>query len=520
MSNQKKQTQNNAVKQTEKSQESKERIQDKNQQSQVSVEKKSVDKKVADNKVEQQADNKNIDSKKVSQQDNKNTNQDAKQDTKKDVKEDIKKDNKENKESNKVEKTPEPKAQPQKSQEVNKLDNKPANRPINQTINKAADKEPAKNKGNLVAILALLLGVAGTGLGAYSFNELRMLKTSTNNSTDIEAQLLSLSEKINGLEQNSQTNELKQQLANLVKQQAALQENTETINNRIAQVEQMQNGLSKSVATDIDTALNARMGAVDTLLAKVKDIELGQQGLSKNLNEVSAGGQAVNSAEMEKQEVGYLLRMANYKIQSEGDVIAATGLLKMVESKLLAANEGKPDGLIDSVREKLIQLSGVKTVDNADLINELKAISKAIPQLAVKANTAQKATTGSSSQEQKSEEKNNSLLQKTMDVITSGVKYTPKDPSKINISAETALIEKRLMQADIKTAELAIQSHNKVLLAQSIQSIKESLDKYFTNDTIANYINTKLSQLSQSQLDTVLPDLSGLVKQFQATQAQ
>ncbi len=375
--------------------------------------------------------------------------------------------------------------------------------------------EQPQKKSGLGTALAILLGIAGTGLGAYSFNELRMLKTNMGGSNDITAQLTGLTDKVSGLEKSANTAELKKQLAELSKQHTAFQEAEERFNERVSKVEQMQTGLSKSVATDIDTALKSRLGAVDTLLAKVKDIELGQQGLSKNLTEVTAAKKAAEAAGMQRQEVAYLLRMANYKLQNEGDVAAATGLLKMAEDKLLAASNGQADKMVDAVREKLIQLSGVKVVDNDALIAELKAVSKAIPQLVVKTDKPAPATDKATT-----ETKDDSVFAQIGSVIASGVKYTPKDPSKIDISSETILIEKRLMQADIKTAELAIRSHNKVLLSQSLQSVKESLGKYFSSDETANTINSKLTALSQSQLETVLPDLSDLVKQFQATQVQ
>lgn len=410
------------------------------------------------------------------------------------------------------------------SKEEKKTETKPqptvSTKPTPQPARASRAEEPQK-KGSLGVALALLLGVAGTGLGAYSFNELRMLKTNIGGGSDIKTQLTGLTDKVSGLEKSANTAELKKQLAELTKQQAAVKEAEERFNERVSKVEQMQTGLSKSVATDIDTALKSRLGAVDTLLAKVKDIELGQQGLSKNLNEVTAAKKAAEAAGMQRQEVAYLLRMANYKLQNEGDVVAATGLLKMAENKLLAANDGQADKMVDTVREKLIQLSGVKVVDNDALIAELKAVSKAIPQLVVKTNKpAQSADTSTDKGGKKAEAKDDSVFAQIGSVIASGVKYTPKDPSKIDISSETILIEKRLMQADIKTAELAIRSHNKVLLSQSLQSVKESLGKYFANDETANTINSKLTALSQSQLETVLPDLSDLAKQFQATQVQ
>ncbi len=80
------------------------------------------------------------------------------------------------------------------------------------------------------------------------------------------------------------------------------------------------------------------------------------------------------------------------------------------------------------------------------------------------------------------------------------------------------LIEKRLMQADLRTAELAVRSQNQVLLAESLRSVHDSLDKYFAQDSTAEAINKALAAIEQRKLETVLPDLSPLVKQFEGRQ--
>lgn len=379
-----------------------------------------------------------------------------------------------------------------------------------QQINYAPSEK--KSGGGMLAGLALLLGVAGTGLGAYSFNELRTLKAGVG--SDVEAKISGLDGKIAELAKADPAAAVKGQLDELGSRQKAFAAAEERFNQRIAAVEQMQKGLSQSVKQDIDTALSAKMGAVDSLLAKVKDIELGQKGLTKNLSESNAAASAVNVVAMQQQEVGYLLRMADYKLQSEGDVLGASGLLKVAESKLLATNEGKADALVDAVREKIIQLSGVKPIDTNALVGQLKSISGDVANLQAKPTSAEKAA------EPSAEKTDDNALGKLTAIIASGVKYTPKDPSKIDVSAETVLIEKRLMQADIKTAELAVQSHNKVLLASSVQSMNDSLDKFFADDATAKSIRKALAAVSQSELETVMPDLSGLVKQFEATQAQ
>lgn len=385
----------------------------------------------------------------------------------------------------------------------------------------AGDGEPQK-KSNLVAGLALILGVVGTGLGAYAFNEIRTLK-STSSTQDLQSQLTALDGKVVALSKDDAVAALKQQIADLNSQQAAFKAAEDGFNTRIATLEQIQKGLTKSVQNDVDAALSAKMTAVDDLVAKVKDkvkdIELGQQGLSKNLTQMSAASDAIRTKGMAKQEVGYLLRMANYKLQSEGDVTGALGLLRMAKDQLTAANEGKTDAVIDAIRTKEIQLSGVTPVDTNQLIASLKDVSKTIPNLKIKLPKA--AESNDVADDKGADEASEpDLLNRIGSVITSGVKFTPADPDQINITAETILIEKRLMQADVKTAEFAVQSHNSVLLAESIDSIQKSLNKYFADDATAKSVKAALNNISNSELKTQLPDLSELVRQFEASQTK
>ncbi len=407
----------------------------------------------------------------------------------------------------------EPKKPEVKKAEPAKSANKAATKP-KQIIKKAPPEK--KQSGKLGVSLAMLLGLVGTGLGAYSFNELRLLKDNVGDGASYSQKVSAAEAEINTLKtalasSGKEVETLKGQLNALLGQEKMLVAGVKQFDARIAQVEQMQRGLGKAVKADVQKALDSRMTAVKTLLGKVKEIELSQKGLSKNLTEVSAAGQAVSASGVNKQEVGYLLRMANYKIQSEGDVHGATGLLKIAENKLLASNDGVVTPLVESVREKLIQLSGVKVVDEHALLSQLASVSQDIAQLNAKVT---QATASSVSDNQSAAEKQG-LLDKVTSIVASGVKFTPKDPSKIDISSETVLIEKRLLQADVKTAELAVRSRDKVLLASSIQSIKAGVGKYFAADAVAQRIEQSLNAVLQSELNTVLPDLSGLVSQFE-----
>lgn len=364
-----------------------------------------------------------------------------------------------------------------------------------------------KKGGGLMTTLALLTGVAGTGIGVYNYDQIRQLSTN-NPATAITDQLTAVENKISQLG-GQNTDELAKQLTSKLSALSQLTKtNEKKVIERLSAVEQTQNGLSKTLQGDLNKTLDTRLNEVNALLQKIDQIELAQKGITQNLNQVTAAGEAVTAKGMAKQEVGYLLRMANYKIQSEADAEGAAGLLKIAEDKLLLLNEGKIDPMIEAIRQKFIQLQGVKPVDSNTLIGELKQLSGIIPNLTPR--PAEASATANDNAEQSGD-----LFSKVGNIIASGVQYTPNDPSKIDISAETILIEKRLMQADIRTAELAVRSQNGILLAETLNSIRANLDKYFANDDTAKSIRATLADIEQQKLETVLPNLGSLVDQFE-----
>lgn len=366
-----------------------------------------------------------------------------------------------------------------------------------------------KKSGGAAVFLALLLGVAGTGLGAYSFNELRTLKASQSTTTDYATKLAAIESQLQEL---GKADNSEQQISELLSHVKALKTAEAGLSERIALVEQTQGGTAKNISQTVEQQLAAMNTTIQSVQEQVAHVTLGQQGLVKNISEVTAGSEAVTESGMAKQEVGYLLRMADYKLASERDVTGAAGLLQMAADRLLATHQGQSNALIDAIRAKIIQLQGITMTDENGLLIQLGQISRDIPLLVVKSNqptTDSATTTGAPS---------HNALDKITAVIASGVKYTPKDPNRIDISAETILIEKRLMQADVKTAEFAIRSHNKTLLSESFRSIRDSLDKSFADNETATAIKTTLTAIEQSELTVVLPHLSGLVKQFEQAQ--
>ncbi|PID61285.1 MAG: hypothetical protein CR974_04315 [Gammaproteobacteria bacterium] len=370
-----------------------------------------------------------------------------------------------------------------------------------------AAPEPAK-KGGLVPVLALLTGIAGTGLGVYNFDLMR--KSNDNSEVKaLTAQVKTLEDKLAALNTGGNTQALEKKLsAQIAKATASAKADNGKFNQRLSAIEQTQNGLTKTLQGDVKATLDKRLAEINELLKKVDQMELTQKGISQNLRQAVAAGEAVTAEGMAKQEISYLLRMADYKVENEGDAESAAGLLEIAEKKLLLLNKGKSDKMVENIRQRYIQLRGVKAVDSNAIIADLRKLSATIPNLKAKPSEQVVETV------KVVEDKDGGMLATIGNAIASGVKYTPNDPSKIDISAETVLIEKRLMQADIRTAELAVRSENGVLLAETLSSLRAALDKYFADDATAKSIKATLANIEKQKLETVLPDLSSLAEQF------
>lgn len=387
---------------------------------------------------------------------------------------------------------------------------KPEPTKTNPPSNQPKPAPAAKKSGGAGVMLALLLGLAGTGLGAYSFNELRTLKAA-NAANDSAAKFAAIEEKLKGVEKLD-ANAAKQQISELLSQVNALKASETGFNERMAKIEQAQDGVVKNITSTVEQQLAAMGETVKAVQDKVDDVQMGQQGLVKNMNEVTAGQDAMLADGMAKQEVAYLVRMADLKLTNERDVAGATGLLQMAADRLLAANKGQTTADVDAIRAKIVQLQGAKTVDENALLGQLADVSRDIPQLVVK--SAKPAANNSEAKQSAPE----STFDKLTSVLTSGVKYTPKDPDQVNVTAETVLIEKRLMQADVKTAEFAVRSHNKTLLSESFRSIRDKLAANFADNETAQKIKTTLAAIEKAELSEALPSVSGLVEQLEQAQ--
>ncbi len=372
--------------------------------------------------------------------------------------------------------------------------------------------EPAK-KGGLVTVLALLTGLAGTGIGVYNYDLAR--KAHAGNSTAaLEAKIAELEKKLGSVSADSAkaATEATQAIDAQVKEALAKVSNAvkaeqEGVNKRLSQVEQLQNGLSKTLKGDLKNTLDKRLNEVSALLNKVDQIELTQKGISQNVQEMVAAKDALTAEGMAKQEISYLVRMAEYKTAYEGDVVSARGLLKIAKDKLLLLTKGQRDTRVGTLEQAIQLLDGVERESNDVVISQIKALAENVNKLKPK--------------EIKGEGKSISASDDTwgkieMLLVSGGMKIIPGDPNNIDITAETGLVEKRFLQIDLFTAELAIRSQNLTLLGSTLDSINKRIDTFFAADDNAKAIKAAIDKIKTQRLKVTLPDLSKVVELFKA----
>ncbi len=367
----------------------------------------------------------------------------------------------------------------------------------------------AAKKGGLVPALALLTGIAGTALGVYNYDQIRRLGDSETTEA-LKTQIATLEEQVKSLSSaNKAVSEsaAKQVVAAISKAEQASKAQQDSVNQRLSKVEQLQNGLAKTLQGDLKNTLDQRLNEVNALLNKVDQMELKQKGIAQNLAQMVAAEDATSAEGMAKQEIAYLVRMADYKIVYEGDVISASGLLKIAEEKSLLLSKGQMNTKIKALQQAYQQLIGVESVSNETVVSDLKALAVQVNQL-----KPLEVDRGEGSSVPAHADgvwgKVETLL------VTGGMKVIPGDPNDIDISAETGLIEKRFLQADLFTAELAVRSQNMALLKSSLKSVNTRLDKFFAADDNAKAIKKTLATIEHKKLKVTLPDLSDLVSQF------
>lgn len=402
------------------------------------------------------------------------------------------------------------------------------NAPLEKTSNTSADAKTAtqpplatldlhepKKSGSGLAVLALLIGLAGAGGAGYLYQELTKLKAAqasmdqttaintanqaNQNVTRLESSLQNLQAELakktddKGQTALNQLKTLEQTINSFQGEVKNTQQNLRNEFKQLAQASTNPEGQKKL----IDDAVNARLSEFSELLGKVQQLENEQQSITKSMAEAEAARQMLSSENIARQEIGYLLRVANYKLQLDGDIAGAIKLLKEAEIRDLALHPTADNPFLNALRDNIKTLEGLSKADLSYLLDTINTISNEVNTLnAKKVDTSPLLV---------SAKPDGSFLSKVAYTLASGIKYTPKKTDEVSVSAETALLEKHLIQADLRQAALALRLHDATLFATQLKSISARLDTYFVADDALKKIKALLDTLSKAQTELAKP---------------
>ncbi len=316
-----------------------------------------------------------------------------------------------------------------------------------------------RSTGRTLALLALVVAVAGLGAGYYFWQQLNTARQGSD----------SLLQEMKGGQSELQT-----------------------------QVSTLGEDLKKNTELAAGTA-----GALEELQRQTGDIQA-------RLSRQAAG----NEAEWMAAEVEYLMRIANRRLQLEQDVGTAIVALQMADKRL--AENGDPLWVV--VREQLAgELSALRSVPRTDLDGLSLRISSMITQVdAIQPlmGTAPSADEGKQDSDATVERTWESILQDGWQGFKSLVEIRYHDGELPRLLPQDQLyFLKQNLQLQLEAARLALLRRDQQLYTDSLDRAADWLTRYFDPEQEAvKLLLTEIGRLKGEEIRPQLPDISGSLR--------
>lgn len=362
-------------------------------------------------------------------------------------------------------------------------------------------EQPSGGKG--LSGIALLVAVGALGLSGYNYYQTMGASQNTAIDTlksEMEGQIKTLSSNTDTL-QSVQT-KLASDLTAATEKVDQFVTGNKGYDERFTALEQTQKGLVDSVSKAGSGNNEQLENSLKSVQASIQQLQQNQQSLNAQLTaQTGTPAVEVDTTRFVYQEVAYLLRLAGHELTIGQNVDTALSLLTQAKNSLMLVENKVDTSLISAIDEKIIRLQGVSKVDKEALINQVQSANNELDKLIAKAAKSEPLV---------EEKEDTGVFAK---VLNSAIKYTPNTAESVTVGPEAEALAKRFIQLDVKTAIYAIQQDDKLLLTQSINSIKQILQTAFEQDANYNAVVNALDAVADSELTMKLPDLSGLVNQ-------
>lgn len=249
----------------------------------------------------------------------------------------------------------------------------------------------------------------------------------------------------------------------------------------------------------------------DTVASQVEQITFLQAKMQQSAAPASA-------AEWQIAEVEFLLKLAARQLHLAKDVRTAITALK--EADALLANIGVVNYL--PVRQQIARdvssLDAVPIPDRVGVSQRINAMMLALKPLPALTATPEVAVSTSSTADAPAGIAGNSLWadfkRKALDTLNDAIIIRQHDkPLQMQLDADARLHLFQLLQLRLENLRLLVLQENAAGFTAQLKLIRETLNSYYPPDQ-AKPLLTELDEIGKLELQPVIPDISGSLKQL------
>ncbi len=266
-------------------------------------------------------------------------------------------------------------------------------------------------------------------------------------------------------------------------------------------------------------ALQKRLGGMAKELEARKQAEEQQQVILEELQQAvtakaeRAGAASVGAA----AEAEYLIRIANRRLQLEGDVATAQFALQEADRRLKESGDPRWVAVREKLAAELVALRAVPVVDVTGASLRLSALLTAaatLKPLASEPERQQKVAAEQGREERTWETMLQDLSEKLRSMLVIRRNDRPMAPL---LAPEQIYFLKQNLQLQLEVARLALLRRDQELFNQSLEHADNWLAEYFDpKQEKIQGLRKEIEALRQLELRPQLPDISGSLRALEA----
>lgn len=280
----------------------------------------------------------------------------------------------------------------------------------------------------------------------------------------------------------------------------------------LAQLNERNNQLEAQLKRQVQAlnSLQSLPAATNQLGQQTQKLQQEQTEQRQNLQELAgafASTQGPKPSDWLQAEAEYLLRLANHRLQLEGDLTGAKTLLSSADERLAKADNPALFAVRQAIANELAALNRIYTLDQSGIYFKLSALEGQIDQLPLPMNPANRSAFRQTQLEDNQEQ---SVWQTLWDEAKTLVVVRHRD-EKITplLPPEESLYLRHNLRLTLQQAQIALLKEEQTLYRTLLEQASGWVKTHFDQDSArTKSILTTLSELTAQNIRQQRPDIS------------